>query len=82
MRISKDNYISIIQDNLDNLTEDVAHTLFTLGSGQEFIDDNDIFDALHGYLGSISVPTPDAERLDAVNEIRGLIVAYLKERTI
>jgi len=81
MKISKEDYIEKVRDNLDSITEVVAGDLFVLGSCQDFIDDNDIFEAIHAYLGSIEVPVSDAEHRETVNAIRKLLEDYDKKKT-
>ncbi|MDL2235698.1 hypothetical protein LJC07_06040 [Christensenellaceae bacterium OttesenSCG-928-L17] len=80
MKISKDEYIEKIQQNLDNLSAEVAGELFVLGSGQDFINDNDIFDAIHAYLGTLEVPVSDSEREESIAEIKKLIENYHTEK--
>ncbi len=80
MEITKGDYVSRIRDSLDNLTEEVARELFVLGSGQDFINDNDIFDAIHAYLGSLEVPIEEAERANTVSKIKELLDIYDKEK--
>lgn len=80
MGITKDGYINRIRDNLNNLTEETASALFAMGSDQDFIDDNDIFDAIHAYLGSLEVPMSETERKDTIAKISELIENYDKEK--
>lgn len=80
MEITKDDYVGRVRDSLEDLTEEMAGELVALGSGQGFIDDNDIFDAIHAYLGSLEVPVSEAERADIIAKIKELLDSYEKEK--
>lgn len=80
MQITKGEYIEMVRRSLDELTEDVAGKLFTLGSFQSFTKDNDIFEAIHAYLGSLEVPVSTDEYQEIVDAIRGLLENYNNEK--
>lgn len=78
--ISKDEYISSVLLRLEGITEESAIDLVSLGAEQDFINDNDIFEAIHSYLGCLEVPMPKKQRSDLVLKIRRLIKDYDKEK--
>jgi len=80
MEITKDDYINRVRDSLDNLTEEVAIELVSLGSMQNFTKDNDIFEAIHAYLGSFEAPISNDEKIESLAKIKELIEAYEKEK--
>jgi len=83
--LTKNEYIELVSDNLKRLSDRnvgmlLAEKLFSLGSEQEYVDDNDIFDAIHAYLGSLEVPVSEEERVASVESIEKLIDAYKMEK--
>lgn len=79
MRITKEDYIKLVLSRIDDITEEEAADLVSLGSNQDFINDNDIFEAIHAYLGCLEVPLPKKEKKDLVSKIKRLIEEYEKE---
>lgn len=80
MQVTQDEYISMVRNSLGDLTEEKAIKLVSLGSAQGFINDNDIFEAIHTSLGLLEVPLSDAERIGLIKEIRELVEVYEKEK--
>lgn len=78
--LTKDDYIKLVKLLLDNMTKNKAYELVSIGSEHSFVNDNDIFDAIHSYIGILETPISEEERNHIIANIAKLISIYEQEK--